>query len=187
MRKVVLVASLLPIIMFVVACDSLSSSERLLVGKWYFSTDSFSQHDDDGDVFTDAEFETEYLEDKTSKAIINMRMQVVSKDRDFRETVVVTVAQKGTWSIEDKHLNENTTSVELKDISVEFEGDDLTDDVRELESAKESAKKWFYYDIFVPLKKESLGESSEKIVKLNNQNLVTVDEEGSKTEFKRIE
>lgn len=184
MRKVVLVASLLPIIMFVVACDALSSSERLLVGKWY-SSDSSSQPDDD--IFVDAEDETEYLEDKTSKTILNVRMQIVYKDMDYRETIIVTVAQKGTWSIEDKHLNANTTSFELKDISVEFEGDDVTDDVKQLESAKESEKKRIYYDYFVPLKKECLGESSVKIVKLNNQNLVTVDEEGSKTESKRIE
>lgn len=151
------------------SCDSLTPSERLLVGKWYDMSENSS------DLVT-SEVTTEFREDKSYVATLKARF--VSEDEDgydFQKVVTMSMREKGTWNIEDKIFYTNTTSLELASINVEFVGDDVIDDKEKIKDVVESEKKSFYYDCFIPLKKECLGERAEKIVTLNEQAFVTID------------
>ena len=180
MKKIFSVILMMFAILAMVSCDSLNPSERLMVGKWYYSESSM---DHDGNKAT-VESNYEYHDDKTY--ISNGTVRLVYDGDGVQEVVVLSLAEKGTWSIIDKMQNTNTTDVDIKIVDVSFQGENLTDDRTVIQELVASEKKRLYYDMVIPWKKESMGETSYRIITLNETTSVTVDKDGHKTERRRI-
>ena len=113
-------------------------------------------------------------------------MRLVYDVDGVQEVVMLSLAEKGTWSIIDKMQNTNTTDVDIKIVDVSFQGENLTDDRTVIQELVASEKKRLYYDMVIPWKKEWMGESSDRIITLNETTCVTVDKDGNKTERRRI-
>ena len=180
MKNIFSVILMMFAILAMVSCDSLNPSERLMVGKWYYSESSMYN---DGNKAT-VESNYEYHDDKTY--ISNGTVRLVYDGDGVQEVVVLSLAEKGTWSIIDKMQNTNTTDVDIKIVDVSFQGENLTDDRTVIQELVASEKKRLYYDMVIPWKKESMGETSYRIITLNETTCVTVDKDGHKTERRRI-
>lgn len=181
MKKIFSVILMMFAILAMVSCDSLNPSERLMVGKWYYSGSSKTH---DGIEFT-IESNDEYHDDKTYISNGTIRY-VWDVDDGVQEVVILSFTGKGTWSIIDKMQNTNTTDVDIKIVDVSFQGENLTDDRTVIQESVASEKKRLYYDMVIPWKKECMGESSDRIITLNETTCVTVDKDGNKTEMRRI-
>lgn len=179
MKNIFSVILMMFAILAMVSCDSLNPSERLMVGKWYYS----ESMNNDG-VETTVESNVEYHDDKTY--ISNGTIRYVYYGDGVQEVIILSFAGKGTWSIIDKMENTNTTDVDIKIVDVSFQGENLTDDRTVIQELIVSEKKRLYYDMVVPMKKEWMGESSDRIITLNETTCVTVGKDGHKTESRRI-
>lgn len=176
MKNIFSVILMMFAILAMVSCDSLNPSERLMVGKWYYS----KSMNNDG-----VETTLEYHDDKTY--IVNGTVRFVwDVDDGVQEVVILSLTGKGTWSIIDKMQNTNTTDVDIKIVDVSFQGENLTDDRTVIQELIASEKKRLYYDKVIPWKKECIGEYSSRIITLNETTCVTVDKDGDKTEMRRI-
>lgn len=180
MKKIFSVILMMFAILAMVSCDSLNPSERLMVGKWYYSD---AEDAGDGSRFT-IESNDEYHDDKTY--ISNGTIRYVYDGDGVQVVAILSFAGKGTWSIIDKMENTNTTDVDIKIVDVSFQGENLTDDRTVIQELVASEKKRLYYDMVIPWKKEWMGESSDRIITLNETTCVTVDKDGDKTEMRRI-
>lgn len=186
MKKIFSVILMMFAILAMVSCDSLNPSERLMVGKWYYSYDDYGL---DTIRFTGRTIESndEYHDDKTyiSNGTIRVVWNVPDVD-GVQEVVIFSYTEKGTWSIIDKMKNTNTTDVDIKIADVSFQGENLTDDRTVIQELVASEKKRLYYDMVIPWKKECMGEDSARIITLNETTCVIVDKGGNKTEKRRI-
>ena len=179
MKKIFSVILMMFAILAMVSCDSLNPSERLMVGKWYYSDDVTDT------IGITIESNDEYHDDKTY--ISNGTMRVVyDGGNGVQEVVIYSFTEKGTWSIIDKMKNTNITDVDIKIADLSFQGENLTDDRTVIQELVASEKKRLYYDYVIPWKKECMGESSDRIITLNETTCVTVDKDGNKTEMRRI-
>lgn len=181
MKKIFSVILMMFAILAMVSCDSLNPSERLMVGKWYYSEDVTDT------IEYTIESNDEYHDDKTYVSNGTMRLVWDVPDVDgVQEVVILSFAEKGTWNIIDKMQNTNATDVDIKIADVSLQGENLTDDRTVIQEVVASEKKRLYYDYVIPLKKECMGEDSARIITLNETTCVTVDKDGNKTEMRRI-
>ena len=180
MKKIFSVILMMFAILAMVSCDSLNPSERLMVGKWYYSYDA-----SDSTSGVTVESNDEYHDDKTYISNGTVRL-VIDYGDGVHEVVIYSFTKKGTWSIIDKMQNTNITDVDIKIADVSFQGENLTDDRTVIQELVASEKKRLYYDLVIPVKKEWMGESSNRIITLNETTCVTVDKNGNKTEMRRI-
>lgn len=182
MKKFISITISALILLTLASCDSLTPSERLLVGKWYGQI----QHDEDKNGTSSvAEFYVTYKEDKTS--VEHGTMRITCKiDDGFYEVLTLGLKCKGTWAIVDKQLFENTTYCDIVIKDVEAVGENVTDDAAQLKDFLTSEKKRLYYDLVVPVKKEVMCKDSSKIKTLNDNELITVDKEGEVYKSSRI-
>ncbi len=181
MKKIFSVILMMFAILAMVSCDSLNPSERLMVGKWYYSDDVTDT------IGITIESNDEYHDDKTYISNGTMRLVWDVPDLDgVQEVLILSYTEKGTWSIIDKMQNTNTTDVDIKIADVSFQGENLTDDRTVIQELVASEKKRLYYDYVIPSKKEWMGEDSVRIITLNETTCVTVNKNGNKTEMRRI-
>lgn len=164
------------------SCSQLNPSEKLMVGKWY--SQSQQDEDKDGYSFVEESYYT-YNEDKTSDRHGTLR-STYKIDEGVYEVVTYEFKTKGTWAIVDKQLQENITYADVTIKDIEAVGENVNTDKTELREALESEKKRLYYDVAIPLKKEMMGEVAEKIITLNENQLVTIDKDGTKSEYSKI-
>ncbi|WP_287837558.1 hypothetical protein [Prevotella sp.] len=172
----------LQLLMLFVGCDSLSPSERLLVGKWYVQREDTVEGTE-----VMQELNEVFKDDKTCEAKAISRYKMKDEELDFYTVVTLEYSLKGNWEIKDKLFTEKFNHVEVSVRDVDFEGADVTSNLAQLKEAKESTKKTAYYEIAVPLKKALLGDvGAVKIKKLNEEQFVVVNNENSVVEYKRV-
>ena len=172
----------LKLLMLFVGCDSLSPSERLLVGKWYVQREDTVEGTE-----VMQELNEVFKDDKTCEAKAISRYKMKDEELDFYTVVTLEYSLKGNWEIKDKLFTEKFNHVEVSVRDVDFEGADVTSNLAQLKEAKESTKKTAYYEIAVPLKKALLGDvGAVKIKKLNEEQFVVVNNENSVVEYKRV-
>lgn len=172
----------LQLLMLFVGCDSLSPSERLLVGKWYVQREDTVEGTE-----VMQELNEVFKDDKTCEAKAISRYKMKDEELDFYTVVTLEYSLKGNWEIKDKPFTEKFNHVEVSVRDVDFEGADVTSNLAQLKEAKESTKKTAYYEIAVPLKKALLGDvGAVKIKKLNEEQFVVVNNENSVVEYKRV-
>lgn len=164
------------------SCSQLNPSEKLMVGKWY--SQAQQAEDKDGYSFVAEEYST-YNEDKTSDSHGTIRA-TYKIDEGVYEIVTYEFKTKGTWTIVDKQLQENCTYADVSIKDIEAAGENVNTDKAELREALESEKKRLYYDVAIPMKKGMMGESVDKIMTLNDSQLVTIDKDGTKSEYSKI-
>ena len=164
------------------SCSQLNPSEKLMVGKWY----SQSQQDEDKDGYSIVE-ESYYTfnDDKTLEAHGTARC-TYKIDEGVYEIVTFAMKCKGTWTIVDKQLQENITYADVSIKDIEAAGENVNTNKTELREALESEKKRLYYDIAIPMKKSMMEAGAEKITTLNENQLVTIDKDGVKTEYSKM-
>lgn len=182
MKKLFLLTLTLFALIMVISCDSLSPSERLLVGKWYYQ--SQTDEDADGTSIVTELYDT-YKDDYICETHGTLRM-TKKIEKGIYEIITLDIKYKGTWEINDKQLTVNITNVDITIKDVDFGGDNLTTDNSVIKEMANSERKRLYYDLVIPLKKESMGEVTEKILTLNDSQLVTKDMNGEKTEYSRM-
>lgn len=172
----------LQLLMLFVGCDSLSPSERLLVGKWYVQREDTVEGTE-----VMQELNEVFKDDKTCEAKAISRYKMKDEELDFYTVVTLEYSLKGNWEIKDKLFTEKFNHVEVSVRDVDFEGADVTSNLAQLKEAKESTKKTAYYEMAVPLKKALLGDvGAVKIKKLNEEQFVVVNNENSVVEYKRV-
>lgn len=137
----------LQLLMLFVGCDSLSPSERLLVGKWYVQREDTVEGTE-----VMQELNEVFKDDKTCEAKAISRYKMKDEELDFYTVVTLEYSLKGNWEIKDKLFTEKFNHVEVSVRDVDFEGADVTSDLAQLKEAKESTKKTAYYEMAVPLK-----------------------------------
>lgn len=182
MKKFMLFSMLAVVLLALASCDSLNPSERLLVGKWY--SQSQQDEDKDGYSFVEEDYST-YNEDKTSDCHGTMR-STYKIDEGVYLIVTYELKAKGTWAIVDKQLQENYTYADVTIKDVEAAGENVNTNKAELREALESEKKRLYYDVAIPMKKSMMGAGVDKIITLNENQLVIVDKDGVKSEYSRM-
>lgn len=160
----------------ITSCDNLNPSERLMVGKWYSSDNS--EH-------VTFEVYNEYNEDKTCNSNGTIRY-IFDESDGIQEVMTLSFTTKGTWSINDKIITVNTTDVDIKITDLTLQGENLTDDRSVIQEVVASEKKRLYYDLVIPLKKEFMGEYSDRIITLNETTCVTVDKDGERSEYRKL-
>lgn len=170
------------VLILLASCNSLSPSEHLLVGAWYTI---FNVEEDGGESVL--ECTTKYLDDKTFVVNGTARYSIKADGIDVTTIIIMDISGKGTWSIYDKILKEQLTSANVKITDVDFSGDDVTNNLEQLNKARESARKNAYFEMVIPLKKELLKETSSRIIKLNDKELVEKDDDGNTSEHKRVD
>ena len=101
------------LLVVVLACDSLNSSESLLLGKWKNVI-----LDDNVKV----ESITEYKKDRTFcssmkvEIVANLNDAEIVDTLDIQELIEIRISLKGTWSLKDKVLEEDTKTFNIKGI-----------------------------------------------------------------------
>lgn len=171
------------LLVVVLACDSLNSSERLLLGKWK----EVSLDDN-----VKSESITEYKKDRTFCSSMKVENVVNSNDDEIADTLDIRVliefriSWKGTWSLKDKALEEDAKTFNIDNIEVKFVGSDVPDDVKDRNDVFESEKRQMYKEWYSICEKDLLGVSSSQVKKLNKLELVTLDEDGE-TKYQRYE
>ena len=164
------------------SCSQLNPSEKLMVGKWY--SQSQQEENKDGNSFVAEDYST-YNEDKTAEEYGTIRY-TYKIDEGVYEIVTFEFKCKGTWAIVDKQLQETCTYADVTIKDIEAAGENVNTNKTELNEALESEKKRLYYDVAIPLKKELMVASADKIITLNENQLVTIDKEGIKSEYSKI-
>ena len=163
------------LLVVVLACDSLNSSESLLLGKWKNVI-----LDDNVKV----ESITEYKKDRTFcssikvEIVANLNDAEIVDTLDIQELIEIRISLKGTWSLKDKVLEEDTKTFNIDNIEVKFVGSDVPDDVKVRNDVFESEKRQMYKEWYSFCEKELQGVSSSQVKKLNKLELVTLDKDG---------
>lgn len=166
-----------------VSCDSLSPSERLLVGKWYAVSEL-----SESDMEALQELNEVFNEDKTCEVNGLIRYKVKGDDEgDLYTIITLNCKLKGTWKIENKMFTEKYSYVDISVQDIDFEGRSVTTNLVQLNAAKETTKKSVYYDIVIPLKKAYFNDvGTVKVKKLNNDFFEVQNSDNAITTYKRI-
>lgn len=83
-------------------------------------------------------------------------------------------------------LVESCTDADVKVDNVDLQGEQLTTDLEIIKEIKKSEIERFRYDAAIPLKSNLLKGSKDRIVKLNDSFLVTIDEDNQREEYRRV-
>ena len=172
------------LILFVVcimfcACSDLNPSEKLLVGSWY---DTGNMKSEGQEIVYEGT--STYNEDRTCMSKYSMRITYYSEG--IQEIVTVSYKTKGKWKIEGKLLVESCTDADVKVDNVDLMGEELTTDIEKIKEVKNSEIERFRYDAAIPLKSNLLKGSKDRIVKLNESFLVTIDNGNQRSEYRRV-
>lgn len=172
------------LILFVVcimfcACSDLNPSEKLLVGSWY---DTGNMKSEGQEIVYEGT--STYNEDRTCSTKCSMR--ITNYTDGLQEIVTVSYQTNGKWKIDGKMLVESCTDADVKVDNVDLQGEQLTTDLEIIKEIKKSEIERFRYDAAIPLKSNLLKGSKDRIVKLNDSFLVTIDEDNQREEYRRV-
>ncbi len=186
MRKTTLSILMLSLVAMVMTSCNLfkSEQERKIVGKWYYSDaagiDSTTQIIDEG-MTTQyfSEFYVTYGED--NKFTIQGLLQATANLYDeYSITLKYKISCNGTWEIKNGRLYERPS-----DANITFAGMDLSDP--NLYELQQAANEWKQNNapVVAEGKSDFLTPSDSKIVKVDDNELVLSDEDGSTT-YRRL-
>ena len=113
-------------------------------------------------------------------------MRITYYSEGIQEIVTVSYKTKGKWKIEGKLLVESCTDADVKVDNVDLMGEELTTDIEKIKEVKNSEIERFRYDAAIPLKSNLLKGSKDRIVKLNESFLVTIDNGNQRSEYRRV-
>ncbi len=186
MRKTTLSILMLSLVAVVMTSCNLfkSEQERKIVGKWFYSDaagiDTTTQVIEEGVTAQDfSEFYVTFGED--NKFTMQGLSQVTANLYDeYSITIKYKISCNGTWEIKDGRLYERPS-----DANITFAGMDLSDP--NLYELQQAANEWKQNNapIIAELKSDLLTPDDSKIVKVDDNELVLSDEDGTMT-YRRL-
>lgn len=177
MKKNIIFALL--ILLVFTSCNTLNSTEQLLVGKWYGT----SQRNNKGEAFT-AEITGTFMEDKSFESSATyIQTDTIGGFENLIRMITLEVKYTGTWDIANQYLRQKYSDVEISVKDIDFIGTDVAH--LDIERMKEDCLKLSKQNI-PSMKKKMLEPDSARIETLYDHHLVTIGKDGGKVESVRI-
>lgn len=189
MRKTTLSILMLSLVAVVMTSCNLfkNEQERKIVGKWYIS-DAADAYQDTATVIDDyttlriiTEETCTYEADKKINSTGTFQY-VISLYDEYSIILKYRFSSAGTWEIKDDRLYEK-----YSDASINFAGMELSHpNDPDLQQLANQYKQNFAADVMPELKSDFLTPNDYKIVKVDDNELILSDKEGTTSSYRRL-